>query len=84
MPATDREPPKLINTEIGRYSDRCSDCDHTRADHLASPQGLNIFAVDECTVLVCVLPLGEAHIKHAQYTCGLAPCDCDKWAGGDV
>ncbi len=82
MPATDKEPFKLINELEGNYGDRCSGCGHSRAHHLVNPLALNIYATDDCTFQQCSLPLDiDTHPKHTEGKCLIMACG-DKWQHG--
>lgn len=74
---SDKKPDDIDNRRLDydgpeRFSDRCANCGHTRADHL--PKGIRTpVAGSICTVMICK---SEIPHKHSKRVCVSEQCSC--------
>ena len=82
MPVTDEmleDVPRTIHDGQEKFSDICKTCGHTRANHLVSDKGLNIFAVGECNFQTEIELLDPEGKPTGQYQ--FKKCECEKFNG---
>lgn len=64
-----------------RFSDKCDNCGHSRADHLAVGV-LRPVGARTCTVMLCEemqTDTKNVDHKHTKDDCHLVECNCEQW-----